>query len=182
MSLGIGFAVDTSAFDRMASRLNFSVASGTQNADLGTGAQEGMRQYMGAMRRRYTAASSNDGTWKDLAPSTKEKRLRKAGAKFPRQKGSTAAQRVANLPIPILYDTGKLLSSIVPGEAGNIFEVLTDRVRSGSAVSYAKYHQSGGARLPQRAILVAPAQEVVAQMIAPVRQGLVRVVEKAYGG
>lgn len=181
MSLGIGLQVDTSAFDRMTSRLGFSVASGTQNADLRAGAQTGMQTYLGAMRRRYSSASGNDGTWKDLAPSTKLKRLYKAGGKMGRVKGSKAKDRAASLPYPILYDTGKLYSSLVPGERGNVFEILTDRIRSGSAVAYAKYHQSGGTRLPQRQILVAPAAEVVSQMVAPVREGLVRVVAKASG-
>lgn len=182
MPIGIGLNIDTSAFDRMVSRLASSVNAGTTNPNLRNGAQAGMQVYMGAMRRRYSAASGNDGTWPDIKPVTKLKRFYKAGGKMGRVKGSKAVDRIASVPYPILYDSGKLYNSMVPGEAGNIFEVLTDRVRSGSAVSYAKYHQTGGARLPQRAILVQPAAEVVAQMVAPVREGLVRVVSEASGG
>ncbi len=141
------------------------------------GVGEAQREYLGAMRRRFASASHGDGTWADLAPSTKLKRYYEAGNRFKRTKGVTHADRlrfVAAIPFPILYITGAGYSSLVEGQSDNLFQVMSDRVRAGSTVFHFPYHQRGGGRLPRRSILIDPDAAIMQQMTAPLGQGFRR--------
>jgi hypothetical protein len=165
---------DTSPFSRFTGRLAADLAAPLRDPAVRGGAVEAVEVYLGGMRRRFASASHGDGTWPDLAPSTKLKRLRDAGLRYKREKGVTRLDRLrfaAGVPLPILYVTGNLYSSLVPGEAGNVFDVLSDRIRAGSAVPYARYHQQGGGRLPRRSILVDPDAALLGQMSAPIVKG-----------
>src|SRR5688572_25151800 len=128
-------------------------------AGLGAGFEEAVHVYAGAVRRRFASAMNGDGTWAPLAESTKR-----------RKKRYGMADR-------ILYLTGDLYTSLVPGEAGSIFEVLSDRIRYGTSVPYAKYHQVGGGRLPQRTILVEPTEDILARCVAPIVSGWRKAIE-----
>lgn len=165
---------DPSRFLRWADRTIQGLQRPMSQPGLRAGAETAEETYLGAMRRRFSSASHGDGTWPDLKPSTKLQRYYEAGGRFKRQKGVTRLDRlrfVASLPFPVLYRTGSLYSSFVPGSAGSIFEVMSDRVRGGSSVDYAHYHQSGGGRLPRRSILIDPDAQLLQQMSAPIVKG-----------
>lgn len=165
---------DPSRFLRWADRTLQGLQRPMNQPDLRGGAVEAEETYLGAMRRRFASASHGDGTWPDIKPSTKLQRYYEAGGRFKRQKGVTRLDRlrfVASLPFPILYVSGETYSSLVPGAAGSLFEVMSDRVRGGTTVHHAHYHQEGGGRLPRRAILVDPDAQLCQQMSAPIVKG-----------
>ena len=68
--------------------------------------------------------------WADLSPSTKRQKRKRGGYQ-------------------ILVDTGTLLNSFT-------VEAEKDSVRIGTAVPYAKYHQLGTEKMPQRMLLPDP--------------------------
>lgn len=133
------------------------------------------RVYMLWIRQRFFRASRRDGTWPDLAPSTKLKRAMKSapGALRSRRResGGTAQAAAAGLTFPILYDTGRLYRSLSPGGPGYI-ERFTGplTLKVGSAVPYAPPHQFGvpARRLPQRVILAPPDAQAVRLMEAEI--------------
>jgi len=127
---------------------------------VGQGAMQAVHVYAGAMRRRFGEAAGGDGTWPKLKPAT-----------IARKKKLTA------WPERILYLTGRLYSSLVPDEPDNVFDVMSDRIRYGTATPYAGYHQSGGARLPRRTILIPPAEELLQKCIEPIQAGWMRTLE-----
>lgn len=94
-------------------------------------------------------------TWQPLAESTIRSR-RKGGA----ARGGN--DEYGDGQVEILRDTGRLLNSLSPmvegGAAGpdQLFTVGAGRVRVGTTVEYAKYHQDGGSkpgRPPRRPIV-----------------------------
>lgn len=122
------------------------------------------RIYTAFIRRRFVKASRGDGTWPDLAPSTKARR-RKG------RKGKADA-------VAILRNTGLLFSQLAPN-----IEQLTRYVTGNNFAAYATYgglqkypggkvtvtdvmafHQEGGPNLPQRKILVPPDAKTKEQM------------------
>jgi hypothetical protein len=138
------------------------------------------------MRRRFASASRGDGTWPDLAPSTKAARMR--GRKTTRRildrentrlqnafrsapveaRGTlpaTRAQRLAAITggfkFSILRDTNTLFNSLTTGAPGNITEHKPDGIRVGTNVKYARHHQKPKVpgRPPVRKILVPPRDE-----------------------
>lgn len=144
------------------------------------------RIYMLFTRTRFQRASGGDGTWKDLAPSTKLKALRKLAPGLLRQRtGPTvtgararAIDAVQGLRIPILYDTGRLYRSLTPGGPGYVERLVTPLViRVGTSAPYAQFHQDGNPpRLPQRTILDVPDPQTVRQMEAQIQAGVEREV------
>lgn len=146
---------------------------GMGQADVKAGVQDGMNVYLGFVRRRYSQASASPGNpWADLKPSTKYNRLR---GNFTRTKGITKLDRLrfaAGITLPILYDTGSLYSSFVPGEPGYSEFWWPDGVSFGSSIIYARYHQDGTKWMPARPILVLPDSEVLESMARGIAAGL----------
>jgi phage gpG-like protein len=117
--------------------------------------------YLAFTRRRFVTQSQGGGEWPDLALSTKVARARKTKAgrsKYAkaRRGGQTRAQAVAGRKFAILRDTSTLFNSLSTGAPGSTTEYLPAGIRVGTAIKYAKYHQSGGPHLPQRRIFVDP--------------------------
>jgi hypothetical protein len=137
--------------------------------------------YLGFVRQRFLNAARGDGTWKPLAASTIRARLAK-GAKSPRAKKMTRAQRVASLEI--LRDTGILFNSLSAGGASSVQRPIPWGIEVGTAVRYAKYHQHGGhvpGRPPQRTILVAPDAGTREQMRTILQAALIKASGEANG-
>jgi phage gpG-like protein len=126
----------------------------------GEGAMQAVHIYAGAMRRRFNDAAAGNGEWAALKPAT-----------IARKKRLTA------WPERILYLTGRLYSSLVPDEPDNVFDVMSDRIRYGTATPYAGYHQQGGGRLPRRSILIPPNEDILQKCIQPIRESWMRTLE-----
>lgn len=173
LTVPITIRVDASGFAAATGAISDAVTSGTNNSAIKAGVQDAAYVYLGFIRRRYSAAEfSPPEPWKDLAPITKYNRLRGA---FVRTVGVSKAARlktVASLQLPILYDTGDLYSSLAPGGAGYTEVFQDDGITVGSSVSYARYHQDGGGRLPRRAILVIPDADTLESMKRSIASGL----------
>lgn len=153
----ITLQVDTSRALAAFSRMREAVASGTENSAIKAGMEDAANVYLGFVRRRFSAASGSPGApWADLAPITKYNRLRRMGAKFPKKKGFNRLAFAAGVQLPILYDTGNLYNSLVPGEPGYFEQWNAAGVDVGSTVFYGRFHQNGGGRLPARPIMVGP--------------------------
>lgn len=149
--------------------LGDAVFAGAQNETLKAGTVEGANYYAGAMRERFQTASHNMGgdIWPDIKPETKLKRLEQGSGK--QQYSSWAARRsllaeLAGIPVPILYITGGIYNSLIPGEANNIMEVDGRDLVYGTANPIAGFHQKGGGRLPQRTILAEPDSDTLAKV------------------
>lgn len=170
-ALSIGFQVDHDRFDAAMDAMNAVLADGTGNESVKSGIQEGAAVYMGFIRRRYSTAMMSPGNpWADIKPSTKYARLH-----FTRTKGVTKAMRftmLESVQLPILYDTGTLYTSFVPGEPGWSEFWRPDGGSFGSAIEYSKYHQDGTDRMPARVILVLPDDETLTSIGASVAGGL----------
>lgn len=177
--------LDFSEFNAFANRATMSMRDGMGDGDLRTGHENAQAVYLGHMRREFQIASRGGGKWPDLAPSTKMQRYFKAGGRFQRTKGIKRADRlaqVANVPFPILYDTGTLYTSLAPGQPGNIFTHSNDSVSAGTEIEYAHFHQQGGARLPQRIILTQPTPEILEDMTPPIVAGFRAMIMRAMAG
>lgn len=144
---------------------------------------EAARAYMLAMRTRFFQASRGDGTWKDLAPSTKLKRALKSAPGVIRSgtaKGQRAADVAAGLRFPILYDTGRLFNSLRPGGPGYVERFVNPlTIRVGTSVPYAQYHQFGTIRMPQRTVLDVPDVRTVRVMEKAIADAVEREVQEA---
>jgi phage gpG-like protein len=141
------------------------------------------RAYMQYIRGRFFRASRGDGTWKDLAPSTKLKRAMKSAPSVIRSatgRGQRAIDAAASLRFPILYDTGRLYRSLSPGGPGYV-ERFTNplTIRVGTSVPYATYHQSGTTRMPQRVVLDVPDVRTVKAMERIISEAVEREVKEA---
>ena len=131
--------------------------------------------YLSYIRRRFLSAARGDGTWPDLADSTKLKRRRgrtgrvaktsrkKDRSGKPVRKGKRKRQKVVRAAVvagtfEILRDTGLLFNSLTQGSSGNVFRDLPDGVAVGTNIKYAEHHQSPKVpgRPPKREILVQP--------------------------
>lgn len=167
---------DTSQFTAAMRALGEVVEQGTANADIKAGVQDGLNVYMGFIRRRFSAASGSPGNpWPDLAPSTKYERLRRGVGGFKRTKGITRQDRLraaASVQLPILYDSGSLYSSFVPGELGYAEFWWPGGVSFGSAIPYAAYHQYGTRRMPARPIIVPPTDDVLESIKRSITAGI----------
>lgn len=154
-----------------------AMAQSISNGALVPGLKVAAARYLGFIRRRFLGASMGDGTWPDLALSTKIKRLRarkKSAGKLRstlrtldqhvRVSGAvrldTAVQIMAaeGTSFAILRDTSTLFNSLTLGNADSIEIAEPTSITVGTAVKYAKHHQSPTRprRPPQRLIFVDP--------------------------
>lgn len=110
------------------------------------------RAIRGMVRDQFsTQGGFGGGSWSPLAPST----LRAKAAKGTISKG-------------ILRDTDRLFNSIAQlrGQtADTIFEVDHFSLRYGTTVPYARFHQDGTRRMPQRVIFPDPIPQAVTDEI-----------------
>lgn len=135
------------------------------------------QRFLTDMRRRFEQNSRGAGFWPDLAPVTKLRRLTKTKAqrtkldRQARKEGKTRAQileaAVSAVRLPILVDTGILRNSLT------ILNRTPRSVSIGTQIEYARYHQSG-IRVPKRAIVVEPSEEVIVQAQNDVARGISR--------
>jgi hypothetical protein len=98
--------------------------------------------YANEIQERFD--SEGFGFWIPLTPGTLREKAR------------------LGYPPWILYATGYLRSSLIPGLSDNIWSIEADAMTYGTSVEYAYKHQEGDslAHLPQRTILVVPSSEV----------------------
>jgi alpha-ketoglutarate-dependent taurine dioxygenase len=105
--------------------------------------------YFKDQRARFDRASAGDGTWRPLAPATLAQKRDKR----------------------ILRRTGRLYASMTPGNSGARVVVHPNRVScSIVAPNYAKYHQSGTGRMPQRKILDVPSRDAKRHIFAVINR------------
>jgi hypothetical protein len=152
MSFGIRFDFDLSAVRRMTQRAQ---RLSPTRQPLRRGFETAAAHYLDDIRGRFLANSKGGGEWPDLAPSTKAARARRMG----RRGGAGALSR-----FPILIETGALLRSLSPGQAGSIQRWLPDGIRVGSGVPYGVYHQHGTGRMPRRQVLHHPRGPTIERM------------------
>jgi hypothetical protein len=117
------------------------------------------------MKLSQGGADDKGKSWKPLAPST-------IAARRNKKKSS----------IRILRDTGLLLQALTIGAKGNkivygsegvAFGIVGgDRPGGKSIGDIARYHDTGGGRLPQREILVGPDQQTIAGMQSDLRDAV----------
>lgn len=147
-------------------------------------------RYLGWIRRRFVSASRGDGTWPDLAHSTKmsriysrksmanlfRRRLKRAQGDVTRTQARRRVEVVSGMKFEILRDTGILFNSL---SQGGVQEMLPNGIRVGTAVKYAKYHQEGGegGRPPQRQIFVPPEGRIHDEMRAELEKAVTRIVK-----
>lgn len=146
-------------------------------------------EYLAFTRRRYLKASAGDGTWKPLAFYTKLLRiLRQRGLVASFGQRTIGKARIASLAqiaqtanLPILIETGKLFSSLRPGDPHGVFKFLTERVEVGTAVEYAHHHQrpTKPGFPPQRTILVYPDDAGRLAMKERIRQAALKCLTQA---
>lgn len=68
--------------------------------------------------------------------------------------GSWRPRKDPSRPGSLMSVTGRLKRSLtVPYHPNQIFEVSGDKIKFGTNVPYAQFHQQGGARLPQRRVI-----------------------------
>jgi hypothetical protein len=204
--LHLQFTLDPAAFQRMLQQIPAAL-----DCSMPGPIQDGMKQaaarYLAFIRRRFDAASKGDGTWPDLALSTKLARLRKTKAgqkklaaakkKAGRYAGmakrlggesaavrdvfkTTLAQQVAMMKFSILRDTNTLFNSLTLGAPGSLEEVTHEGIRVGTAIEYAHEHQNPTVpgRPPQRLILVPPDPDTQRAMNDYIARGVARAIQQ----
>jgi hypothetical protein len=126
--------------------------------------------YLAFVRRRYIRAGRGDGTWPDLSPFTKYRRLWKrkntrpaanAAMRAARASGnvrSGLAAALAGHKFTILQDTSTLFGSLTEGSPGNVLNYTANGIAVGTAVRYGKHHQHPlvPGKPPERKFLVEP--------------------------
>lgn len=81
---------------------------------------------------RSEGSAGSSGKWKPLSKAYAARKLKQYGAK------------------PILERTGRLMKSLT-GETGDtVYQPTKSELAIGTSVPYARHHQRGGGRLPQR--------------------------------
>ncbi len=155
-------------------------------ADVGQSpeAKEGLRDaasaYMESMAGRYVANSGGGGEWPPLAPATILARSRR----IDHQRTPTARRLSQGGRFPILIDRGRLYASMTRGNAGYVEEETSGGgnvgVTVGTSVPYAAAHQSGGGRLPRRAVLVEPDPQALETIRQKLADAVARAVERIW--
>lgn len=165
-------------------------AFATRTAPMEKGFKRAGAIYLGSMRSRFIKASRGDGTWPDLADSTKAQR-RKTGktktAKVLRPFGSKSKRKtkvVSTGQYEILRDTGLLFNSLSQGGPQSVFDLQTDGIVVGTAIKYAKYHQNPSVpgRPPIRKILVQPDEVTALAMKAELSKAVAETVRGLING
>jgi hypothetical protein len=176
--------IDFTPFFAFCNKVSASMRYAMGDPDILAGHENAQAVYLGHMRREFQVASRGGGKWPDLAASTKMQRYYKAGGRFTREKGVTRAMRleqISSVPFPILYDSGSLYTSLYPGQPGSIFMHSNDSVSAGTEIPYARYHQEGTGRMPQRIVLTPPTRELLNEMTAPIVAGFRAMINRAIG-
>lgn len=175
MPLELSCQTDASQLTSLIGYASSSFETPTQN-ELGDGARDSMQSYLGAMRRRFSTYSQRGGTWADQKPRTKLARFYRAGGRLGRTgtRAEKAIRRaaIAAIPYPILYETGRLYSSMTPGAEDSIFESLPDRIRGGTSTPYSEYLQIGNTRMSARPFLTEPDPETIDVMALAQSRGV----------
>lgn len=159
--------------------------------------------YLGEMRNRFQKASRGDGTWQDLAASTKLQRARAlkpgtkkgdTGRETTRRKqfdkkvkkafasgGGTVKrvrkQLIAGMKFAILKDTSLLFNSLTQGAPGSVATEIPFGIRVGTNIKYATHHQKPTipGRPPKRTIIIQPTERTKVR----IRQILEAAVKRA---
>ena len=138
------------------------------------------RRYLGFTKKRFLKPSRGGGDWKALAPST----IR--GRRKPRGTTARSKTRRTGGKAAILRDTGTLVAALSVGGRGNMFKDIANGIRVGfqggvkhpsgkaTIAEIAVFHNVGGGKVPQRAILVEPDRATIRAM----EQDGVRAVRK----
>jgi hypothetical protein len=144
-------------------------------------------RYSAAMRERYDRFSRGQGNWKSLAESTKERRRHGKGA-LARAETSGGGQ------VSILRDTGTLFAVWRPALLG-VAGKLSKHVPFGIVVGYggpathpagkmtiarlAEIHHTGEGRMPERKLLVPPAEPLKRQMASDMERALAKIIRRS---
>lgn len=186
MAFSVTVKLDDVAYRQQLERLVDKLRGG-DDPNLRAGLKQAGLRYLGFIRRRFLAAARGDGTWPDLALSTKLRRIAKNGAVLARYNralhasGGDMHATVASMRFEILRDTGLLFNSLSTGSPGNVTEESPLQIRVGTAVRYAIYHQDGGPRLPQRKIIVEPDDPTLVSIGNDLTRGVRRAIEANFG-
>lgn len=180
----IGFEIDASPLTGFLNNLYTAAEAGLSGDELHGGFEKAQSLYLEAQRERFEENSRGGGEWADLSPSTKLGRYYSAGGRFKRERGVSRADRlnqVSGMQFSILNKTGGVLASLSPGDPQNILHADGDAMLAGTAVPRARFHNSGGARLPQRRILHDPTAQLLEDMTMPVTDGFRLMIYRAAG-
>ena len=115
-------------------------------------------EYLNFTRERFMGASHSDGTWPDIARSTKLARLRRAGMTVAR------GAPINGVMFEILIDTGAMFDSLEQGGPNYVEMERSDGIEFGSIDEKIRYHQEGTLKMPQRAVFVEPPPPVISTM------------------
>jgi hypothetical protein len=161
----IRLSINTSPFSHFVQR-----ASAATDVSRPGPMQDGMLGASDALwgfeRTRFSFASAGDGTWAPLAESTVAKR-----------KGKGESE-----PMPILHEYGPLENSLHRGGANHVLDVTSNGVIEGTADPKARFHQDGGANLPQRKIAVEPNADTLAAMKQQIVSGAQAALSQSASG
>lgn len=164
-----GFVTDASQLYACIGRLEAACTAGWTDPHLSEAGEEIANVYSGEMRERFLRNSALNGDWPDIKPDTKIERWREAVGGFKdRMPHEQRVALVQGVPFPVLYITGSIYTSLVPGAPGNILAFDPDVMVYGTEIEYAKYHQNAvaGGRLPPRLILVLPGPDTLQRAAA----------------
>lgn len=161
-------------------------------------------RYSAAMIRRFNTFSRGGGDWRPLAQSTLAKRRSGGQANFRKDRGARSQRSFAafdtrrgmlvqaDKAYSILKDTGALFGALTIGARGNLTQrgrgTITFGIEGGlsgkgtTIGQIARYHQSGGGRLPKREILVQPSPSTVRAMATDSRRAAERIVKEMQRG
>lgn len=89
-----------------------------------------------AMAEQFSTEGGRTGGWAALSPRYAEDKLQRWGSQ------------------PILVASGRMRQSLTGGGAGSVSrQIGGDTLEFGTSVPYARFHQSGTSRMPQRRIM-----------------------------
>lgn len=158
ISGGIGFTVDITDTMTPAIGQIESALTDPMNGPLRNWFFQARDEYLNYTRERYIGASHGDGTWVDIARSTKLARLRRAGVTVAR------GAPINGVLFEILIDTGAMFDSLEQGGPNYVEMERSDGIEFGSIDEKIRYHQEGTDRMPQRVIFVDPPAPVISTM------------------
>lgn len=156
---------DLSVLARIGDRLGLALdcRQGPMRAAMDLASAELIRWENG----RFISASGGDGTWRDISPKTKRRRL-KGQAAAAGSKARITTQVVLGQHLPILYDTTTLYAGLFErGAEGHFVEFEADGVREGVAGgthpnttltvgALAEVHDRGLGHVPKRPVMSEP--------------------------
>ena len=197
MGFGITVKIDDAAFQQQLDRLVQKIGSG-QEPNLKRGLKQSAARYLDFVRRRYSRAARGDGTWKDLAESTKLGRLSKnqkvlkryekaydtALEKHKGDKRKAQSESLAGHRFEILKNTGILFNSLTTGSPGSVTIEEPGSIQVGTAVRYGIYHQKGGTKPghpPKREIIVEPDANTLKAITSTLEAALLKAITANFG-